>query len=125
MKAGLKEINELVGVWGSLICNNRGEIIQSITSPGLNKPSLENINRHVISMITTASDPIPGLSELVIHYSQKKIFVLEMEKALLVVVCTPSIDISLLRMVVNVVLTRWEDDAKVKKELENKFVERS
>ena len=25
MKEGLREINELVGIWGSLICNNQGD----------------------------------------------------------------------------------------------------
>ena len=124
MKDGLNEINELIGTWGSLICNNQGEIIQSLTPAGLNKSSLENISRNVISMFTTAGDSMQGISEVVIHYSQKKLFVVDLEKAFLVVICTPSIDISLLRMVVNVVLTRWEGDSRVKKELEKRFVER-
>ena len=124
MNDGLNEINELIGTWGSLICNNQGEIIQSVNPPGLNKSSLENINRHAISMFTSAGGSMPGSSELVIHYSEKKLFVLDMEKAFLVVICTPSIDISLLRMVVNLVLTRWAGDPKIMKELENKFVER-
>ena len=124
MKEGLREINELTGTWGSLICNNQGEIIQVITPPGLNKSSLENINRNVISLFKSAGESMPGISEAVLHYSERKLFVLDIEKAFLVVICTPSVDLSLLQMTVNVILSRWESDSKIQKELQKKFVER-
>jgi len=124
MKEGLREINELVGTWGSLICNNQGEIIQGNTPPGLNKSALENINRNVISMFTSAGESIQEISEAVLHYSERKLFILDLKKAFLIVICTPSVDISLLRMTVNVILSRWEGDPKVQKELKNNFVDR-
>ena len=124
MKQGLEEINQLVGIWGSLIYNNQGEIILGNTPPGLNKSTLENINRNVISMFTSASGSMQGLSEAVLHYSDRKLFVLDLEKAFLIVICTPSVDISLLRMTVNVILSRWEGDSKVQKEFKKRFVER-
>jgi len=124
MKEGLREINELVGTWGSLICNNQGEIIQGNTPPGLNKSALENINRNVISMFTSAGKSIQEISEAVLHYSERKLFILDLKKAFLIVICTPSVDISLLRMTVNVILSRWEGDPKVQKEFQNNFVDR-
>ena len=124
MKQGLREINELAGTLGSLICNNKGEIVQGIAPPSLNKSALENINRHVISMFTSAGESMQGISEMVLHYDQRKLFVLDLEKAFLVVICTPSVDISMLRMTVNVVLTSWESDSKVQKELQANFVGR-
>ena len=124
MKEDLREINELVGAWGSLICNNQGEIIQGNTPPGLTKPTLENINRNVISMFTSVSESSQEISEAVLHYSEKKLFVLDLEKAFLIVICTPSVDISLLRMTVNIILSRWEGDPKVQKEFQNNFVDR-
>jgi len=124
MKEGLREINELVGAWGSLICNNQGEIIQGNTPPGLTKPTLENINRNVISMFTSVSESSQEISEAVLHYSEKKLFVLDLEKAFLIVICTPSVDISLLRMTVNIILSRWEGDPEVQKEFQNNFVDR-
>ena len=95
-----------------------------MTPAGLNKSILENINRHAISMFSSADESIQGLSEAIIHYAQKKLFVLDMEKAFLVVICTPSVDISLLRMTVNVVRTNWDGDDKVQKQFQNNFVER-
>jgi len=124
MKDGLREINELVGTWGSLICNNQGEIIQGNTPPGLNKAALENINRNVIGMFTSASESMQEISEAVLHYSERKLFVLDLKKAFLIVICTPSVDISLLRMTINVILSRWEGDPKVQKEFQKNFIER-
>lgn len=124
MKDGLQEINELIGVWGSLLCNNQGDVIVNSSPPELNKASLENVTRHVVELIFSAGESVQGLSEAVMHFSQKKLFVLDLEQVILVVICTPSIDISLLRMTVNVVKTRWEGDVKVQKQMKKHFIER-
>ena len=121
---GLREINELTGVWGSLICNNMGEVIENVTPPGLNKSALENITHHIVELVSTAGDQMENLSESVLYYSQKKLFVVDLEKAVLVVISTPSVDISLLRMIVNGVRVRWDGDAKVQKLLQKNFTER-
>jgi len=124
MKDGLREINDLTGVLGSLICNNQGEVMMNATPPGLNKSALENITHHIIELISTAGDQIENLSETVLYYSQKKLFIVDLEKAVLVVICTPSVDISLLRMIVNGVRMRWDGDVKVQKSLQKNFTER-
>jgi len=124
MKNGLKEINETVGVWGSLLCDNQGAIIADQTPPALNKATLENISRHVLETFTTVGAELAGMSEVVLHYHQRKLFVMDMQQALLIVVCTPSVDIPLLRMSANVVLANWQTDPKIKKQLEKAFVER-
>lgn len=123
MKTGLQEINELVGIWGSLIINNQGEIILNMSPPGLTV-TLENITNHVVDLLTSAEKSLPGVSEVVLHYAQRKLFVLDLEQVILVVICTPSVDISLLRMTANVVVTNWQTDPKIQKQLKRKFVER-
>ena len=124
MKDGLREINDLDGTWGSLICNNQGKIIEAIAPPGLNQCSQENINRHVLELFKAAGESVEGISEAVLHYQERKVFVLDLEKVILIVFCTPSADISLLRMTVNLVLAQWEDDSKVEKAFQDNFVER-
>jgi predicted regulator of Ras-like GTPase activity (Roadblock/LC7/MglB family) len=124
MKAGLQEINGTAGVWGSLLCNNQGEVIENLSPPALNKSTLENISRHVVELIARVGNSLSGLNEIVLHYQERKVFAVDLEQALLVVICTPSVDIPLLRMSVNVVLTNWNSDSKVQKQLEKHFVER-
>jgi predicted regulator of Ras-like GTPase activity (Roadblock/LC7/MglB family) len=124
MKAGLKEINELEGVWGSFLANNRGDVILNVTPPVLNKVVLENISRQVIDLFVSAGGQFKDLNEMVFHFDQKKLFVLDLEKAILGVVCTPSVDISLLRMTANVVITDWEGNKKVQSQLQDNYLER-
>ena len=124
MKAGLQEINETVGVWGSLLCSNQGEIIESVSPPGLNKPTLENISRHVVELLSGAAKDLVGLEEVVLQFQDREVFAVDLQQAVLIVICTPSVDISLLRMSVNVVLARWESDSAVQKGFKNHFVER-
>ena len=124
MKNGLKEINETQGVWGSLICDNQGALTEDLTPPALNKATLENVSRHVLDMIGTLGEDLAGLNEVVLHYMQRKVFAIDIQQALLIVICTPSVDIPLLRMSVNVVLARWQGDPKTQKQFEKAFVER-
>jgi predicted regulator of Ras-like GTPase activity (Roadblock/LC7/MglB family) len=124
MKNGLKEINETPGVWGSLISNNQGSLIEDLSPPALNKATLENVSRHVLDMIGTLGEDLVGLNEVVLHYTQRKVFAVDIQQALLIVICTPSVDIALLRMSVNVVLARWQGDPKIQKQFGKAFVER-
>jgi hypothetical protein len=124
MKAGLQEINETICVWGSLLCNNQGEIIENLSPPALNKSTLENISRHVVELLSGSADNLPDLEEVVFHFRDRKVLALDLQQAVLIVICTPSVDIPLLRMSVNVVLARWKDDAAVQKQFKAQFVER-
>lgn len=124
MKNGLKEINETAGVWGSLICDNQGALIEDLTPPALNKATLENVSRHVLDMFGTLGEDLTGLNEVVLHYTQRKVFAVDIKQAVLIVICTPSVDIPLLRMSVNVVLARWQGDPKTQKQFQKAFVER-
>ena len=124
MKDGLREINDLSGVWGSFVSNNLGELILSRTPPDLDKSALDNISRQIVELVVSSGDQFKDFSEIVFHYAQKKLFVVDLEKAILTVVCTPSVDISLLRMTINVVRTNWDDDTKVQNLLQKNYMER-
>lgn len=124
MKAGLKEINDLEGIWGSLILNNQGGVIINACPPGLSGAALSNISNHLIELLSSAGSSLAGLSEIVLHYQQRRLFLLDLEQAVLVVFCTPTADIPLLRMTANVVVTNWQSDPKVQKQFQGHFVER-
>ncbi len=124
MNQGLKEINELEGVWGSFICNNQAKILASALPTSLNKSNVENIARHLVDMVSTGSETIQELQEVVIYFQQRRLFILDLQQAILVVICDPSVDISLLRMTVNILTTSWESDANVQKQLIMNYEER-
>ncbi len=124
MKNGLLEINELEGVWGSVLCSNQGDLIESLPPMDINESTLENICKHAVELLTSAEKSVTGLGEAVIHYSKRKIFILDLKQAVLIVFCTPSVDISLLRMTVNVITTNWQSDQNIQKQLNKAAVER-
>lgn len=124
MNQGLKEINELTGVWGSLLCNNQAGVIASAPPADFNPSALENIARHCVDLMSPGTESFQDLQEVVVHFQQKKLFILDLEQAILIVLCNPSVDISLLRMTINVMITRWEADRKIQKQLKANFVER-
>lgn len=124
MNQGLTNLNELEGVWGSFICNNQAKILASALPSSLNKSNAENIARHVLDVISTGGDTIQELQEVVIYFQQRRLFILDLQQAILVVICDPSVDISLLRMTVNILTTSWESDANVQKQLIMNYEER-
>jgi hypothetical protein len=124
MKQGLQEINELAEVRGSLLCNYQGEIIESASPPVLNQSTLEDISRHSVEMLFSVADSVEGLSEEVFYLQKRRLYVLDLGQAALIVVCTPGIDISLLRLTINVVISRWDEDQGIRKIFKDNFVER-
>jgi predicted regulator of Ras-like GTPase activity (Roadblock/LC7/MglB family) len=124
MKDGLREINQLAGVWGSFITNNHGEVLVSLTPPQLKEQVIEAVSSQVIELMVASVDQLKELSEMVFHFSQKKFIVIDLGKAVLGVVCTPSVDLSLLRMTVNVIRTDWDENPKVQTYLEKNNLER-
>jgi len=117
MKNGLLEINQVLGVWGSILCSNQGALFESAPPTGFNKTTLEDIGQQAVDLLSSAEKSVTGLTEAVIHYSDRIMFLVDLEQAILIVFCTPSVDISMLRMTVNVITTRWQSDKKVQKRL--------
>ena len=124
MKSGLQEINQLVGIWGSLIIDNQGGMILNISPPGLSEETLMNISNQVIDLLNSSKNSLAGVNEALLHYANRKIFIHDLDQVILVVICTPSVDISLLRMTTNVVVTNWRSDPKIQKKLNKSFIER-
>jgi predicted regulator of Ras-like GTPase activity (Roadblock/LC7/MglB family) len=113
MKTGLQEINELSGVWGSLVCDNQGKIVASAPPPGFDDSKLEKTSLLCVETLSDGSEFIQDLGEMIFFYKQSYLFVLDLKKAVMVVFCTPGIDISLLRLTINVVKSRWEGEKKI------------
>jgi len=61
---------------------------------------------------------------MVFYFEQRRLFILDLEKAVLIVFCTPSIDMSLLRMTINVATSSWKEDKGIQKLFDDNFVER-
>ena len=113
MNTGLQEINELSGVWGSIVCTNEGKIMASAPPPGFDESKLEGISQLCLETLSDGSEFIQDLGEMTFFYQQSHLFVRDLKKAIMIVFCTPGVDISLLRLTINVVVTRWQGENKI------------
>ena len=112
MRDGLLEINEVTGVAGSLLCSNQGEIFESgVLPPELDQNTLDNICQQAIELLGVTQTSLPEMREYVLYFSGKKIFIQDLERVILVVFCDASVDITLLRMSINIVNLRWSSDS--------------
>ena len=107
----LKEISDINGVEGVLICSNTGKIIEKI-SKVLDDEKLENIAFHLLRIISANSLKNQVVSDIEIYWENFHIIVKNTSQFLLVSFCTSSGAQSLLRITQNVVLAHLLDDKK-------------
>lgn len=123
MEALLSEISGVPGVRGSFICDGRGELIVSAVATGLDAV-LDSVGREVTQTMAALEMIGEAKSELDFAYSGMRVVVHDLEKAVLIVLCEPEVDVSLLRLTVNVVTTRLKGYSNIQAQLDAREVEK-
>ncbi len=123
METVLAEINGVPGVRGSFICDGHGEMIVSAVATGLNA-ALDGVGREVTQALAALEMVGEAKSELDFAYSRMRVLVQSLGKAVLIVLCEPEVDISLLRLTVNVVTTRLKGQSEIQAQLHAREVPR-
>ena len=120
----LREISEIDGVEGVLVCSNTGKIIEKI-SKVLDDEKLENIAFHLLRIISANSIKNQVVSDMEIYWEKFHIIVKNSSQFLLVSFCTSSGAQSLLRITQNVVLAHLLEDKKFMKTVKKHASEKS
>ncbi len=102
----LAEINALDGVLGSFICDNRGNVIVNAVPANLNIAVLRGISRQVTQAIAARIQN--GIQEIDLTYEGIRVLIRALNQAALVVICESNVDIALLRLTLNVSLSKPE-----------------
>ena len=110
----LKDISDIDGVEGVLVCSNTGKIIEKI-SKVLDDEKLENIALHLLRIISANGLKNQIVSDMEIYWENFHIIVKNSSHFLLVSFCTSSGAQSLLRITQNVVLAHLLEDKKFMK----------
>ena len=117
MDKGLADINAVAGVRGCITCDNRGGVIASVTPSGLDLAALNNIGRQVTLILAALETAGQAMSELDFTYDGARLVARDLGNAVLVVLCEPQVEISMLRLTLNVVTARWKKDSSVQEQL--------
>lgn len=123
MEASLAEISGVPGVRGSFICDSRGEMIVGAVATGLDA-ALDGVGREVTQTMAALDMIGEAKRELDFAYSRTRVVVYDLEKAVLIVLCEPKVDISLLRLTLNVVTTRLKGHRDIQAQLDAREVEK-
>ena len=124
MDKGLADINAVAGVRGCITCDNRGGVIASVTPTGLDLATLNNIGRQVTLILAALETAGQAMSELDFTYDGARLVARDLGNAVLVVLCEPQVEISMLRLTLNVVTARWKKDSSVQERLAGRAGER-
>jgi predicted regulator of Ras-like GTPase activity (Roadblock/LC7/MglB family) len=124
VKEGLAEINAVAGVRGSFICDNRGQVIVGATPAGLGAEALNSIGRQVAQTIAALETPQEAVSVLDFAYDGTRLVAHDLANAVLVALCEPQVEIAVLGLTMNVVVTRLKGDSGIQSQLEAREVEK-
>lgn len=100
----LNEINSITGVMDSVLINKDGSIVSLQKSPYLTKGLLESISKEVLKLDATIDAAGEGINGFDLLYDYGRVVVQKGGDFYLVVLCSSSVDTSLLRLTLNVVL---------------------
>jgi len=123
MEEALAEINAVAGVRGSFVCDNLGTMIVSAVMTGLDA-SFDAIGREVTQTMAALETTGEAVSELDFAYEGARLVAHDLEKAVLVVLCEPEVEIAMLRLTLSVVMARLKGDTETQSRLEARAEEK-
>lgn len=113
MQEGLEKIKTVAGVRDSFICDNRGEVIASAVSSGLDTSTLNSIGREVTLVMAAMEMTGEAMHQIDCTYAETLLVVRNLTHAVLVVLCEPQIDIAMLRLVLDVEMARFKGNSSI------------
>jgi hypothetical protein len=117
MEKGLQQLGNLAHVGGSFVCDNTGGVIVSSTPAVLATVTMNLIGREAAQAFAALETAGRPASRVDFHYDTWRLLATDLTDALLFVVCEPQVDMPVLRMTVDVVMSAWKKDSSVQKQL--------
>lgn len=124
MEEGLREILSVSEVRGCLLFDNRGQLLRSEGAASHNQNEWDEAGEVLVQTLATLGSRYKKFTDLDISFKDKRLVLRDLEKAVLVVICDPELDIALLRLTVNVVVNRWGENSKVQRYFNDHHIQR-
>ena len=117
MDQGLAQLSAIPNVGGAFVCDNHGEVIASSSPAVLATGTMSTMGREVGRIFAVLESSGKHATRLEFTYTNWRLLAIDLEEALLFVVCLPVVDVSFLRMSIDIVLTQWRADVDVQRQL--------
>lgn len=117
MKEKLEEINSIKGVWGYVLCDNTGKILEK-EMPIVFMKHLAMMGKEVTQVVGLLETLSKSPENLDLLFEDGRVMVRSLKNFTLVVFCDPNVDIPMLRLKINVLISEISEDSKMQELLE-------
>jgi len=115
MEEGLREILAVSEVEGCLLFDNQGQLLRREGAISHSQNEWDQAGELLVKTLATLESGYKEFTDLDIYFMDKRLVLRDLEKAVLVVICDPELDVALLRLTINVVINRWKENPKVQR----------
>ncbi len=117
MKEKLKEINSIKGVWGYFVCDNTGKILER-EMPVVFMKHLALMGKEVTQVVGLLESLKRSPENLDLLFEDGRVMIRDLRNCTLVIFCDPNVDIPMLRLKINVVISEITGDSKIQELLQ-------
>jgi hypothetical protein len=117
MKEKLKEINSIRGVWGYFVCDNTGKILER-EMPVVFMKHLAMMGKEVTQVVGLLEILRRSPENLDLLFEDGRVMIRDLRNCTLVIFCDPSVDIPMLGLKINVVISEITGDSKIQELLQ-------
>jgi predicted regulator of Ras-like GTPase activity (Roadblock/LC7/MglB family) len=117
MREKLEEINSIKGVWGYVLCDNTGKILEK-EMPIVFMKHLAMMGKEVTQVVGLLETLSKGSENLDLLFEDGRVMIRSLKNFTLVVFCDPNVDIPMLRLKTNVVVSEITGNPKMQELLQ-------
>jgi hypothetical protein len=117
MKEKLEEINSIKGVWGYVLCDNTGKILEK-EMPIVFMKHLAMMGKEVTQVVGLLETMSKTSENLDLLFEDGRVMIRSLKNCTLAVFCDPNVDIPMLRLKTNVVVSEIIGDPKMQELLQ-------
>ena len=112
MKEKMREINSIKGVWGYFLCDNTGKILER-EMPIVFMKHLAVMGKEVTQVVGLLESLSRNPENLDLLFKDGRVMIKSLKNFTLVVFCDPNVDIPMLRLKINVLISEISGDSKM------------
>ena len=126
MEMKFKELFRINGVKSVYAVNNKAEMIAGKLDSQINKETAENLASHLVKIFAIGlySSNAKKSSEIELLYDNGRVFAIDCNRYVLIIICTADVSISMVRLTSNVVIKTISEDKKIFKEFTKEIIDK-
>lgn len=124
MEDGLHELLGISDVVSLILYDNQGEILHQMGLDKFSESETAALGELILHILSSLGESGETYLEGDVSFARWRVFFRDLNQALLVLICNPAVDMSMVRLTLNVIVEDWRDDRRVQGYLSRHEVDR-